>query len=111
MSNLLESNLRNFGIIGNSPKMQVLYQKMNLTVNVNYPIYIHGETGTGKELVAKAMHNFSKRKDKNFIVVNCATIPKELAESELFGFEKGSFSGASNLTKGKFELSGGGTLF
>ncbi|KAA3606485.1 MAG: sigma-54-dependent Fis family transcriptional regulator [Calditrichaeota bacterium] len=91
--------------------MLSLFEKIKLTINVNYPIYIHGETGTGKELVAKALHNFSQRKENNFVVVNCATIPKELAESELFGFEKGSFSGASSLTKGKFELSDGGTIF
>ncbi len=107
----MDSEIRNFGIIGNSPKMHSLFEKIKLTVNVNYPIYIYGETGTGKELVAKALHEFSKRKSENFVVVNCSTIPKDLAESELFGFEKGSFSGASAMQKGKFELSDGGALF
>ena len=72
---------------------------------------ITGESGTGKELVARALHEHSARKDKPFIKVNCAAIPKELIESELFGYERGAFTGAVTSKPGRFELANGGTLF
>ena len=72
---------------------------------------ITGESGTGKELVARALHEHSSRKDKPFIKVNCAAIPKELIESELFGYERGAFTGAVASKPGRFELANGGTLF
>src|SRR5205807_435686 len=74
-------------------------------------VLIYGETGTGKELVARAIHQVSKRSAGPFIAVNCASIPEDLFESQLFGHEKGSFTGAVSRQKGKFELASGGTLF
>jgi transcriptional regulator with GAF, ATPase, and Fis domain len=74
-------------------------------------VLITGETGTGKELIARAIHNLSKRKDKTLVKLNCATIPEHLAESELFGHEKGAFTGAIARKLGRFELANGGTLF
>ena len=74
-------------------------------------VLITGESGTGKELVARALHEHSSRKDKPFIKVNCAAIPKELIESELFGYERGAFTGAVASKPGRFELANGGTLF
>ncbi|KAA3606903.1 MAG: GAF domain-containing protein [Calditrichaeota bacterium] len=108
----IESEIRGLGIfVGNSLKMQELYSAIENASKVNFPVYIHGETGTGKELVAGALHKLSNRNSKPFVVLNCATIPKDLAESELFGHEKGSFTGAISVKRGKFELSNGGTLF
>ena len=72
---------------------------------------ISGESGTGKELIAKGIHFSGKRKDKPFIAINCAAIPETLIEAELFGYKKGSFTGAMGDTKGKFEAANGGTLF
>lgn len=74
-------------------------------------ILITGDSGTGKELVAKAVHSLSKRKDKNFISVNCAALNDSLLESELFGYEKGAFTGAVTDKQGRFELADGGTIF
>src|SRR5665811_177034 len=74
-------------------------------------VLIHGETGTGKELVAKAVHCNSRRKDKPFVTINCGAIPKDLLESELFGHRKGAFTGAFANQRGKVELADGGTLF
>ncbi len=72
---------------------------------------IRGESGTGKELIAKALHDFSPRKESPFIAINMAAIPRELIESELFGYERGAFTGADKNKKGKFELANNGTLF
>lgn len=84
---------------------------MKKAASSNFPVLITGETGTGKELVAQGIHYNSKRKNKPFIPVNVTSIPPTLLESELFGHEKGSFTGAEQLKKGKFELANGGTLF
>lgn len=97
--------------IGNSPGMRKVYDLMNRALANNITVSISGETGTGKEMVAKAIHFNSNRKDKPFVAVNVAAIPSELIESELFGFEKGAFTGAISRRKGKFEEAHGGTLF
>lgn len=98
-------------LIGNSPGMRKVYDLMNRALANNITVSISGETGTGKEMVAKAIHFNSNRKDKPFVAVNVAAIPSELIESELFGFEKGAFTGAISRRKGKFEEAHGGTLF
>ncbi len=98
-------------IIGSSPVMVELKNKINKAADSQGRVVIFGESGAGKELVARALHFGSNRKNKSFIEVNCAAIPQELIESELFGHEKGSFTGAFETKKGKFELSDQGTLF
>ncbi len=98
-------------IIGSSSAMQKVYKTIGQVVDTHATILIHGESGTGKELVAKTIHYNSPRWNKPFITVNCAAIPRELLESELFGHEKGSFTGALERRIGKFELAAEGTLF
>ncbi|MCE3259923.1 MAG: response regulator [Bacteroidetes bacterium] len=98
-------------IIGNSAAVQNVLKLVEKTLENNITVVITGETGTGKEVVAKAIHYNSIRKNKNFVAVNVAAIPSELIESELFGHEKGSFTGANNRRIGKFEEANGGTLF
>jgi two-component system nitrogen regulation response regulator GlnG len=98
-------------IIGRSPAMQDVYRIMARLMNTDLTVMINGESGTGKELVARALHNFGRRKNGPFIAVNMAAIPRDLIESELFGHEKGAFTGATDRMKGKFELAQGGTLF
>ena len=98
-------------ILGESPAIKTVYDKIDKALSTNITVIITGETGTGKELVAKAIHYNSKRKDKSFVTVNVAAIPSELIESELFGHEKGAFTGASNRRIGRFEEADGGTLF
>ena len=98
-------------ILGESPAIKVVYDLIDKAQGTNITVIITGETGTGKELVAKAIHYNSKRKDKSFVTVNVAAIPSELIESELFGHEKGSFTGAAYRRIGKFEEANGGTLF
>jgi two-component system NtrC family response regulator len=98
-------------IIGKSEPMQEVFQVMNNISETETTILIEGETGTGKELVAKAIHYMSLRKERPFVAVNCAAFPPSLLESELFGHEKGSFTGAIGQRKGMFELANGGTLF
>ncbi|MDH7500749.1 MAG: sigma-54 dependent transcriptional regulator, partial [candidate division NC10 bacterium] len=98
-------------LIGSSGKMQEVFSLIAKVASSNASILIQGESGTGKELVARAIHYNSLRKGGPFITVNCAAIPKELMESELFGHVKGSFTGAIADKKGKFELANGGTIF
>ncbi len=98
-------------ILGKSRAIQNILSTIEKVAPLDTRVMITGENGTGKELVAKAIHNGSTRKDKAFIEVNCAAIPNELIESELFGHEKGSFTGAVQLRIGKFELANKGTLF
>ena len=100
-----------FGIIGGSPGIAELYAILERVADTPTTVLITGETGTGKELVARALHEHSSRRDKPFIKVNCAAIPKELIESELFGYERGAFTGAVTSKPGRFELANGGTLF
>ncbi len=100
-----------FGIIGASAGITELYALLERVADTPTTVLITGESGTGKELVARALHDHSSRKDKPFIKVNCAAIPKELIESELFGYERGAFTGAVSSKPGRFELANGGTLF
>ena len=97
-------------IVGNSPKMQEIYKLIGTLTTNNITVLIEGETGVGKELVAKAIHYNSPRKDKPFIAVNCAALTESLLESELFGHEKGSFTGAVIQKQGKFEVVQNGTI-
>ncbi len=98
-------------MVGNSPAMNVVWQRIQQSAAADAKILIHGENGTGKELIAKEIHRRSKRSEKPFVEVNCAAIPDTLIESELFGHEKGAFTSAVAKRKGKFELADGGTLF
>jgi DNA-binding NtrC family response regulator len=98
-------------ILGESQAIKIVYDRIDKALSTNITVIISGETGTGKELVAKAIHYNSKRKDKSFVTVNVAAIPSELIESELFGHEKGSFTGAAYRRIGRFEEADGGTLF
>ena len=98
-------------IITADPKMQDVFRLVTKVMNNTITVLIYGESGTGKELIARAIHYNGDRKDKPFVIVNCASIPRELLESELFGHERGSFTGAHQLKKGKFEIANGGTIF
>jgi transcriptional regulator with PAS, ATPase and Fis domain len=95
----------------NSKKMKALGEIVKRISDTDVPVLITGESGTGKELVAHAIHARSLRNNKDFVKVNCATIPKELLESELFGYEKGAFTGADSNKPGRFEFAHGGTIF
>ena len=101
----------NGGIIGSCDTMQLLFRKITKVAPTDATVLIQGESGTGKELVAKAIHQQSRRADKTLISVNCAAIPETLIESELFGHEKGAFTGASAQRQGLLEAADGGTLF
>lgn len=98
-------------IIGSSKAMQRIFQLLEKAVKTNITVSVTGETGTGKEVIAKAIHHNSNRKKGPFVAVNMSAIPKELLESELFGYEKGAFTGANTRKKGQFELANKGTLF
>ena len=98
-------------IIGNSPAMRDIYKVIGKVAPSDVTVLIQGESGTGKELIARAIHFNSRRLGKPFVALNCAAIPKELLESELFGFEKGAFTGAIERKLGKFEQANGGTIF
>jgi len=98
-------------LIANSPQMQAVYKAIGLIVENDITVLLEGETGTGKDVVASVIHHHSKRKKQPFITLNCGAIPKELLESELFGHERGAFTGADQRHIGKFELAHKGTLF
>lgn len=100
-----------FELVGQSPAMQRLRELIETAGPTNSRVLIGGENGTGKELVARAIHSHSTRSDHPFVAVNCAAIPETLIESELFGHEKGSFTGATSMKRGQFEQADGGTLF
>ena len=100
-----------FGLIGESTEMTAIYDAIEKVADTRSTVLITGESGTGKELVAKALHEQSGRSDRPFIKINCAAIPKNLMESEMFGYEKGAFTGAHTSKPGRFELADGGTLF
>src|SRR5690606_20263909 len=98
-------------IIGQSPALSELLRQLDKVANTRVTVLIEGETGTGKELVAAALHARSRRCQRLFVAQNCAAIPKDLLESELFGHKKGTVTGASEDKRGLFELADGGTLF
>jgi len=103
--------LTHFGIVGQHPKMMQIFREIQDVAPNDYPVCITGETGTGKELVANAIHQQSLRSNKAFVPVNCGALPDGLLESELFGHVKGAFTGAVRDKKGRFEMADGGTLF
>ncbi len=108
---LKEKAEKNIEIIGESEPIKRLKQQIERVAKTNAWVMILGENGTGKELVAKAIHQLSSRREKPFVDINCAAIPDDLLESELFGYEKGAFTGAVNRKPGKLEIANGGTLF
>lgn len=108
---LLESEDYDLGIVGRSEAMQNVFKLIGQLASSDATALITGESGTGKELVARAIYNHSKRGDQTFIAINCAAIPENLLESELFGHEKGAFTGATNQRVGKFEQCNRGTIF
>src|SRR5438445_21670 len=99
------------GVIGNSPKMHEIIDRLRNIAPTSAAVLIQGETGTGKELVAKAIHTNSPRKNKPFVAMNCTALNENLLDDELFGHEPGAFTGADRLRKGRFEYANGGTLF
>jgi two-component system response regulator HydG len=99
------------GVVGNSPRMHEIISKLKSIAATQATVLIQGETGTGKELVAKAIHNNSPRKLKHFVAMNCTALNENLLEDELFGHEPGAYTGADRLRKGRFEHANGGTLF
>ncbi|HET7438677.1 MAG TPA: PEP-CTERM-box response regulator transcription factor, partial [Nitrospira sp.] len=107
-----KSGLNEFeGLIGDSPQMQDVFRMIRRVGPSDVPVLITGESGTGKELVARAIHRQSLRKEQAFVAINCGAIPETLLESELFGYEKGAFTGAVQQRKGRIESAQGGTLF
>ncbi|MHB8110938.1 MAG: sigma-54-dependent transcriptional regulator [Syntrophorhabdaceae bacterium] len=111
LENILDERYTFSGIIAKSRKMKDVLSLVARVAPTDSTVYVHGESGTGKELVAKALHFASPRKDKTFTAINCAAIPEPLLESELFGYEKGAFTGATRSSKGFFANTDGGTLF
>src|SRR5690606_28353814 len=99
------------GMIGDSAVMQSLYRRLQRAAMSQAPVCISGETGTGKELAAAAIHRHSPRHGAPLVVINCGAIPESLLQSELFGFERGAFTGANQRKRGRFEHADGGTLF
>ena len=99
------------GIVGKSRGLRKVLEQVAIVAPTDSTVLLHGETGTGKELIARAIHNLSSRRERTFVRMNCAAIPSGLLESELFGHEKGAFTGALIQRKGRFELADGGSLF
>ncbi|MGX9462149.1 nitrogen regulation protein NR(I) [Shewanella sp. A14] len=108
---VVDTTIKTPEIIGEAPAMQEVFRAIGRLSRSSISVLINGQSGTGKELVAGALHKHSPRKDKPFIALNMAAIPKDLIESELFGHEKGAFTGAANVRQGRFEQANGGTLF
>ena len=98
-------------LVGRSPAMQEIYRLVARLMQTDLTVMITGESGTGKELVARALHDYGKRRGGQFVAINMAAIPRDLIESELFGHEKGAFTGANTRGSGRFEQAEGGTLF
>ena len=99
------------GIVGRSPALQQVLHQALIVAPTDSTVLLHGETGTGKELIARAIHNLSSRRDRPYVRMNCAAIPSGLLESEMFGHDRGAFTGALIQRKGRFELADGGSLF
>ena len=99
------------GIVGQSAALQKVLEQVAIVAPTDSTVLLHGETGTGKELIARAIHNLSSRRERSYVRMNCAAIPSGLLESELFGHEKGAFTGALIQRRGRFELADGGSLF
>jgi sigma-54 dependent transcriptional regulator, acetoin dehydrogenase operon transcriptional activator AcoR len=111
-SSSVPTNSQNHNLVGESAEMKLILQKCRQIASINTPILLTGETGTGKEVIARYIHKVSSRKDKPFIAINCGAIQKELIGSELFGYESGTFTGGKkDGKKGKFEEANGGTIF
>ncbi|MBL4644883.1 MAG: nitrogen regulation protein NR(I) [Rhizobiales bacterium] len=106
-----EQSTEDIPLVGRSAAMQEIYRVLARLMQNNLTVLIEGESGTGKELVARALHDYGKRKSGPFVAINMAAIPRELIEAELFGYEKGAFTGATNRGSGRFEQAEGGTLF
>jgi two-component system response regulator AtoC len=100
-----------FEMIGRSPAMQAVFEQIERVAQTNTTVLVRGETGTGKEMVARLIHSLSSRRDRPFVAVNCAALPEALVESELFGHERGAFTGAQTRKLGRFERADGGSLF
>ena len=98
-------------LIGSSPKFRALLAEVEKVAPVDSAVLIQGETGTGKEVIARGIHEASPRRNHRFVALNCAAIPSALLESELFGHERGAFTGACTQTRGRFQIADGGTLF
>ena len=98
-------------LIGCAPKFRAVVNQINMVAPVDCPVLIHGETGTGKEVIARAIHEAGPRRNHRFVALNCSAIPSALLESELFGHERGAFTGAWAQARGRFEMADGGTLF
>ena len=103
--------MTNIDLIGSSPKFRAVLTDVERVAPVDCAVLIQGETGTGKEVIARAIHEASPRRNQRFVALNCAAIPGALLESELFGHERGAFTGACTQTKGRFQMADGGTLF
>jgi transcriptional regulator with PAS, ATPase and Fis domain len=98
-------------LIGNSPPIKNIRELIKVVADTGLSVIIYGETGVGKEVIARELHRLSKRRKKRFVKVNCAALPSELLESELFGYEKGAFTGATRFKPGRFELASDGVIF
>src|SRR4029453_351518 len=105
------ANGSRFGMVGRSEAMRRIYQLIEMAAPTKCRVFVSGESGTGKELIAGAIHALSPRREKPFVELNCAAIPHELIESEMFGHVRGAFTGAVADRKGTFESAHGGTLF
>src|ERR1700722_17942238 len=104
-------DLTESSLVGSSPKFQTVLDEVNMVAPVDSAVLIQGETGTGKEVIAQAIHDAGPRRQSRFVAVNCAAIPSALLESELFGHERGAFTGAVVQTTGRFQAADRGTLF
>ncbi|MGH8009927.1 MAG: nitrogen regulation protein NR(I), partial [Candidatus Binatia bacterium] len=108
---LSDEQADNMPLVGRSPAMQEIYRVLARMMQTDLTIMVTGESGTGKELVARALHEYGRRRKGPFVAINMAAIPRDLIESELFGHERGAFTGAQNRSSGRFEQANGGTLF
>ncbi len=108
---IVHEDFRLESVVGTSEKMRQVFQIVERVAKTDVTVLIEGESGTGKELIAKGIHFSGARRDKPFVAINCAAIPENLIEAELFGYKKGAFTGAASESKGKFEEANGGTLF